>query len=228
MSQRRLGPLRDLWRIISAVKSTSEWITITAWLGLPAAAFLVAFVNQQPLDVLLLYAMAGIAFWYIGKEEWKSSGLNRRDVPIRAVYEYPKCRDCACDVGRPGSDYDFRIRVGVLNVSTTTLRSVEVFLVSVVPGFTAKRSLAWVGEKVGTAISLKPSFDHHHVELVHSYFDTSHPDEQNSLALAEGGELDNDQVYEITLSIEADDVPAVRVVLKLDPSTRPWVFLSRA
>ena len=98
MRRRSLAPLQSMWRFISAMKTASEWITVAAWLGLPGVAILIAFVNQQPLDVLLLYVMAAIAFWYVGKEEWRSISSNPPSPPICMVYEYPKCRDCACDV----------------------------------------------------------------------------------------------------------------------------------
>ena len=124
---------------------------------------------------------------------------------------------------RTGS-YDFRVRVGVLNLGTATLRSVEVFVVSLAPGFNGKRSLPWVGHKVGEPIDLKPSQDHHHVEVFNSYFDASQTGEQSSLAIGGGWELD-DQAYEAVLSVEADDVPALRVAMRINPSTKPWVVV---
>ncbi|HLC41885.1 MAG TPA: hypothetical protein VJO34_09700 [Methylomirabilota bacterium] len=216
-----------LWRLYRAaarIKTLSEWLLIAGWLGVPGASALIAFSNGQPLDVVFLYLMAGVAFWYVIRVELN---VQRTAQPAAqtavVVFESPACHDCACSVAP--EDVDFRVRIGVLNAGMTTLRNVQVFLVSLLPGFKAKRSLRWVGEPPGASIDLKPSTDHHHVELFSRRFDSSDGNEYCFLSVAEPYLL-KEELYDAALSVEADDMPPMHVDLKVDPRARPWVTIS--
>jgi hypothetical protein len=58
-----LGPL---WRLARTIKEAAEWWSIFATFGLlPSAALVYGVVNGWPLDVLLLYVIAGVAFMIV-------------------------------------------------------------------------------------------------------------------------------------------------------------------
>jgi len=212
-----------LWRIATNIKTFSEWFSIAGWLGVPGISAAIALYYGLTFDIVFLYLLGGIAFWYVVKEQLRTDLTARLAPQVKAVFEHPSCHDCACSVDPVNPE--FRVRLGVLNVSTATLRNVEVFLVSLTPGFKGKRGLRWVGEQFGAAISLKPSNDHHHVELLSWDFDTSDGNECCYLGIAEPRRL-KEQAYDAVLSIEADDIRPMLVELKIDTRSRPGVTIS--
>lgn len=149
-----------LKKIATRAKEAWEWLTLMATLGLvPIAATRV--LEGQTWDVILLYVMAAIAYWFILVAEGRPilEALRKRRLEFDFL---PEC--CAREYPR---DRDHIISVGVRSKGSATVRNALVRID--VPHINVRgRLLAWHGHNLGAALQIDPPPTpefHYHVGL---------------------------------------------------------------
>ena len=58
-----------LWTAARHAKDLADWIVILGWIGVPGVTGAIALFKGQEWDVILLYVLAGLAFWSVIRGE---------------------------------------------------------------------------------------------------------------------------------------------------------------
>jgi hypothetical protein len=158
------GLLALICRLANRVKSAWEWYAIATWLfGLPSAGVIAAIVAGEPLDIMIMYVMAGLAFLSVMLKEvmpFVAALIEQRRASKFRITRNVN-GDC-CSAREPGVRW---ILFGVENRTGRTITAATPHLQIV---GVANRVLLWSGqdEEGGIDIDPTPERFHRHARLV--------------------------------------------------------------
>jgi hypothetical protein len=157
------GLLAILWRLATHVKDAWEWYAIVALIfGLPSAGVIAAFVAGEPLDIIILYVMAALAFFSVMLKEvmpFVAALIEQRRASKFRITRNVN-GDCCSEHFASAVQY---VLFGVENRTGRTITNAKPYLQIV---GVANRVLLWSGEEGEAEIDIAPTPDRFHQHAV--------------------------------------------------------------